>query len=93
MKRAYVSIVRRSGLTVRDFTAQLRYSLSTPPTTPEGWVAAAAALAIPCERCAGTGRYPKAPGGRCFRCAGHGTQNDSDRRRNFGYDARQIVEG
>lgn len=47
-----------------------------------------------CRRCAGTGAFityvengvPKGPGGPCFRCNGKGYQDDTDRRRNWGYD-------
>jgi hypothetical protein len=62
-----------------------------PPTS---WVEAALAVRFTCRRCAGTGAFvtyvengqPKGPGGPCFRCAGRGTQNDTDVRRNFTHD-------
>jgi len=63
--------------------------------TPKQWVQAAKAVSFPCPRCAGTGQFvtmvvngkPTGPGGICFRCEGKGRQNDSDRRRNYGYDS------
>lgn len=62
--------------------------------SPEQWLKAAENIEFGCGRCARTGRFityvengvPKGPGGECFRCGGKGYQNDSDHRRNWGYD-------
>jgi hypothetical protein len=63
------------------------------------YVRAARKARFTCRRCAGTGRFitmvvngkPTGPGGKCFRCNGHGTRNDADQRRNYGADLHRRV--
>lgn len=62
--------------------------------TPLQFVKAARAARFGCRRCAGTGAFityvengvPRGPGGECYRCAGRGTQNDHDVKRNEVHD-------
>lgn len=63
---------------------------------PAAYVAAAKVVRVRCAPCAGTGDYitmvvngvPRGPGGKCFRCAGAGTQDYADAKRNWVYDIR-----
>lgn len=67
--------------------------------SPAQYVKAARLVRFKCGRCGGTGRFITGslngqlvgPGGHCYRCAGKGTQDDADVRRNFGADNHQIV--
>lgn len=101
LRKEYRGVMQRAcevhGFTSREFTAHVTQAAGDD-ATPEAMVKAAKSLRFQCPRCAGTGRYttgllngkPTGPGGDCFRCNGVGTQNDSDRRRNWGYDKRAM---
>jgi len=92
-REEYKRIANRSGQTPEDFNHVVS-QLVEEDSSPEQWVAAAKRARFFCKRCAGTGSFityiengvPRGPGGACYRCGGKGSQNDADRRRNYGYD-------
>lgn len=103
MREEYRRIRERSqAASPEAFDAKVKEMLARKLNpTPGEWLEAAKGARFMCKRCAGTGRFvtgtlngqPTGPGGICFRCSGHGSQNDADARRNFGADNHAIVQG
>lgn len=74
--------------------------------SPADFVKVARTATFRCDRCGGTGIFSRAwdvsePGcprpvgnsaGPCYRCDGKGVQDDSDARRNYGYDRHAFAE-
>lgn len=99
LRKEYATIRRRAlnaadtpdDYTAADFDRAARAMVADDPT-PEMWVKLASRVEVPCLRCNATGAYGGATGhGDCFRCGGKGRQDDSDRRRNYGYDNNRSI--
>src|ERR1700677_4685610 len=96
LRTLYGKIQTRSSAKDRaTFQAAVKAKLAKIPNpTPLQYVLAAQRVSFRCGRCAGTGAFitgslngkPTGPGGICYRCEGHGAQNDADAIRNECWD-------
>jgi hypothetical protein len=101
LRKEYGEIMARSEQTAEIFNVAVKRALNGKENlSPRDYVNAAKRVSFRCERCSGSGQYttmvingrPAGPGGKCYRCQGKGTQNDADRRRNYGYDNFALVK-
>ena len=101
LRKLYRKIRARShARSAAEFDAAVVKKLEGKQNPTAGdFVAAAQTVSFPCRECAGTGSFityiennvPKGPGGAHFRCNGKGMRNDTDERRNYGYDMHRKV--
>lgn len=83
--------VEAGAFTADGFDIAVRAVLPPDPQ-PIDWVATAKEIQATCVKCGGSGVWwgdTRQFSGECFACGGTGMQDDSDRRRNWGYWTRE----